>query len=76
MRSSGEHKRPKVFYRTDKPHSYEIGKPAYIYPVGHPDMARVTGDGETPALTSPVQAINHLTGEFLTMNTHYIPKHS
>jgi hypothetical protein len=65
--------RPTVFYREDKPHSFRIGKSAYCYPINHPKISRVTGNGETPANTSPVVAISHLTGEFWTSNTHYAP---
>ena len=65
--------RPTVFYRADKPHSYQIGHPARCYPINHPDTSHVTGDGETPVDTSPVQALNHATGEFWTINTHYAP---
>lgn len=70
---SSNKQRPTVFYREDKPHSYQIGYPAHCYPINHPDISRVTGDGETPANTSPVVAINHATGEFWTNNTHYAP---
>ena len=65
--------RPKVFYRADKTHRYQIGCPAFCYPVDHPDTVHVTGDGETPVLTSPVLAVNHASGEFWTANTHYVP---
>ncbi len=65
--------RPTVFYRADRPHSFQIGQSAYCYPINHPEISRVTGDGETPARTSPVVALNHVTGEFWTTNTHYAP---
>ena len=65
--------RPLVFYRADRVHRIQIGVPAYIFPINHPDISRVTGDGETPAHTSPVQAVNYATGEFWTANTHYAP---
>jgi hypothetical protein len=65
--------RPMVYYRADKLHQIQIGQSALCYPVGHPDTAHVTGDGETPARTSPVVAMNHCTGEFWTSNTHYKP---
>jgi hypothetical protein len=72
MPSSNE-PRPLVFYRADRPHRFQVGYPALCYPIRHPHHERVTGDGETPARTSPVQAVNHLTGEFWTANTHYAP---
>jgi hypothetical protein len=65
--------RPTVFYRADKPHMFQVGKAAYVFPINHPQVTRVTGNGETPARTSPVQAVNILTGEFWTRNTHYAP---
>lgn len=65
--------RPVVFYREDMPHLIELGKPAFIYPLNHPDTENVTGDGHTPASTSPVKMVNLLTGEFWTHNTHYAP---
>lgn len=72
LRSTVE-RRPMVRYRADKTHRYQIGQPAYCYPLDHPDRERVTGDGETPVFTSPVVAVNHVTGEFWTNNTHYVP---
>lgn len=65
--------KPLVFYRADKPHLIEIGKPAFVYPLNHPDTVNVTGDGETPVCTSPVRLVNILSGEFWTDNTHYAP---
>lgn len=72
MHSSND-QRPLVFYRADRPHQIQIGHPALCYPINHPQYTHVTGDGETPARTSPVQALNHVTGEFWTRNTHYAP---
>ena len=65
--------RETVFYRADRPHRFQIGRSAQCYPINHPDVSRVTGDGETPVNTSPVVALNHITGEFWTANTHYAP---
>lgn len=70
---STSERRPTVFYRADKPHHYQIGHSAFCYPLNHPDLGRVTGNGEVPARTSPVQAVNHASGEFWTRNTHYAP---
>ena len=64
--------RPKVGYRADRTHMIQIGRGAVIYPMTHPSDL-VTGDGETPAITSPVQSVDALTGEFWTANTHYVP---
>ena len=65
--------RPMVYFRADKPHRIQVGCAAFCYPLNHPDTDRVTGDGETPVHTSPVVAVNHLSGEFWTSNTHYVP---
>lgn len=65
--------KPVVYYRADKAHIIRVGQPAIIYPYAHPSD-RVTGDGETPAQTSPVGALDALTGEFWTLNTHYKPR--
>lgn len=64
--------RPVVRYRTDKPHIISVGRSALVYPMAHPSPD-VTGDGETPVLTSPVCAYNDETGEFSTLNTDYKP---
>lgn len=71
--SSSSKKLPTVFYRQDKPHQFQIGSGAVCYPLNHPDTSRVTGNGEVAARTSPVVAINRVTGEFWTQNTHYAP---
>jgi hypothetical protein len=43
------------------------------YPLAHPSP-HVTGDGNTPVETSTVTAVNVITGEFWTRNTHYVPE--
>lgn len=64
--------KPIVLYRTDRLHCVQVGSSAIIVPMEHPSLD-VTGDGETPARTSTVTAVDALTGEFWTENTHYMP---
>jgi hypothetical protein len=63
--------KPTVKYHDSKPHRIRVGLPAYIYPLEHPSE-RVTGDGKTLAVTSPVILLNRMSGEFWTHNTHYV----
>jgi hypothetical protein len=63
----------RVYYRTDRPIRVTVGQPAIVCPVGHPSDL-VTGDGKTPAITSPVVRFDERTGEFWTQNTHYVPQ--
>lgn len=65
--------KPLVFYRADRPYLIQIGKPAFVYPINHPDTVNVTSDGATPVATSPVVMMNLLSGEFWTHNSHYAP---
>jgi hypothetical protein len=66
--------KPIVLYRDDLPHRIQIGLPAIVVvvddpriPPGHPHDAHPT------AYTSPVGAVDVLSGEFWTRNTHYKP---
>ena len=62
-----------VKYRADKPWRAQVGMSGFCYPLDHPSED-VTGDGNTPAMTSMVTAVNVITGEFWTRNTHYVPE--
>lgn len=73
MPSTSKEPKPTVAYRADKPHQAQVGMSGLCYPVNHPRTENVTGDGETPVVTSTVVAVNVLTGEFWTRNTHYVP---
>lgn len=66
--------KPVVFYRADRPFRATLGYGGFCYPLAHPS-AYVTGDGETPAITSPVTWVGagQSEGEFCTANTHYKP---
>lgn len=63
--------KPVVFYRADRPYRAQVGHSGFCYPLEHPSPL-VTGDGEVPAITSPVTWVGN-DGEFTTSNTHYKP---
>jgi hypothetical protein len=63
--------KPTVPYRADRVHCIQLGHSAICCPINHPGEA-VTGDGETPVLTSSVMRVED-NGEFWTENTHYVP---
>jgi hypothetical protein len=60
-----------VRYRSDMHYYIMLGLGAVVFPLSHPSP-EVTGDGNTPVITSPVTRIG-ADGEFWTQNTHYVP---
>lgn len=73
MPSSNSDSKRIVRYREDRLHYIRVGQPALCCPVLDQPTDDVTGDGETPVSTSIVTAVNVLTGEFWTRNSHYVP---
>jgi hypothetical protein len=63
--------KPTVRYRADRTNYVVVGQGALVYPLNHPSE-RVTGDGNTPVITSIVERVDN-NGEFWTHNTHYVP---
>jgi len=59
-----------VHYRPEPDQRIIVGKPAFIYPVDHPDSDHVSNT--TIVITSTVQSYA-TNGEFFTNNTHYVP---
>jgi hypothetical protein len=60
-----------VHYDERMPKDILVGHSALVWPVDHPDTARVSN--LTSVRTSKVVAYNPNTGEFETLNTIYMP---
>lgn len=61
-----------VTYDADKMAFIQVGTPAYVFAIDHPD-----GDISAHSIvhTSPVISFDHKTGVFETMNSVYTPLH-
>lgn len=59
-----------VYYLASPDNRIEIGKPAYVQPINHPDGVRVSNT--KPVFTSRVCRVDYQSGEFETQNTIYI----
>lgn len=60
--------KPVVNYNPFKGYDIAVGRPAFIYPINHPDLSNTQY-----AITSKVIKYDEVSGEFETENTHYVP---